>query len=94
MGEFNIDELLPVIGDPEEGRRRVAADRRLMLDSTPEQLREALSSLLSPADAAWFTDDRMREATAQMKEGLEPGDAGYWEDTRAQFMPGASTSSR
>lgn len=46
-----------------------------------------MSSLLSPADAAWFTDDRMEAATAQMQEGLAPGDAGLWEDTEAQFAP-------
>lgn len=87
MGELNADAVKLFLKDRDAARRKGAEDREELLHVTPEQLKEAWASLLSPVDLATLTDDLISFLVASMKDGLAPGDQGWWDDGCAEMAP-------
>lgn len=80
MGERNVEDFKLFLDDRDAARRKTAEDREELLQVTPEQLKEAWASLISPVDLAALTDDLASFLVASMKDGLAPGDQGWWDD--------------
>jgi pimeloyl-ACP methyl ester carboxylesterase len=87
MGQENADDFREYFTDPGAARQSVAKDREEALADTPEHVAKGLASLLSPTDAAVLTGDLAEYLVWSTKEGLAPGDEGWWEDTVAHLGP-------
>ena len=87
MGEDNADDIRLFFDDPEAARKKSVMDREEALEREPETLFESWASLLSPVDAAALTRDFASYLTFCIKEGLAPGDQGWWDDGRAHLVP-------
>jgi pimeloyl-ACP methyl ester carboxylesterase len=80
MGELNVEDFKQMVEDREAARVKSRRDREELLELSDSQLLEAWSTLLSPPDVAWLTEERVAFLLASIKEGLAPGDEGWWED--------------
>jgi pimeloyl-ACP methyl ester carboxylesterase len=87
MGQENVDDTKLLLDDPAAARRKLVTDREELLQVTPDQIVQAWSTLVSPADAAVLTGDFAAYLVASMKDGLAPGDQGWWDDGRAHVGP-------
>ncbi|MGA2529572.1 MAG: alpha/beta hydrolase [Acidimicrobiales bacterium] len=87
MGQDNIDGFTLYQQDPVAARARSLEDREALLKATPETLVEAWSTLLSPTDAAVLSGELAAFFVNHMKEGLAPGDQGWWDDGVAEVGP-------
>jgi pimeloyl-ACP methyl ester carboxylesterase len=86
MGELNAEDIKLYFSDPEACRRDTREARERMLAATPEQFAEEIQSLLSPVDAEALTGDLAHWLTESQKDGLSPGDQGWWDDGAAHLM--------
>jgi pimeloyl-ACP methyl ester carboxylesterase len=86
MGQANADDIRLFLNDPAAARKKSAQDRSDALQRTPETVQAGLASLLSPADAAVLTYD-VACFVASTKDGLGPGDQGWWDDGCAHMAP-------
>jgi pimeloyl-ACP methyl ester carboxylesterase len=87
MGQDNIDDFKLFLEDPQAAREKTAKDREDMLHVTPDQVVVALASLLSPTDQAALNDELASFLVASIKDGLAPGDQGWWDDAGAHMAP-------
>jgi pimeloyl-ACP methyl ester carboxylesterase len=87
MGQDNIDDVKLYLEDPQAARIKSAKDREQILQVTPDALVGAWATLLSPADAAVLTGELASFMVTSLKEGLAPGDQGWWDDGVAHFAP-------
>jgi pimeloyl-ACP methyl ester carboxylesterase len=87
MGQANADDIRLFLNDPAAARKKSAQDRSDALQRTPETVQAGLASLLSPADAAVLTYDVACFFVASTKDGLGPGDQGWWDDGCAHMAP-------
>lgn len=87
MGEENVEGFTLYQQDPEAARIKHGQDRSELLDVTPEKLLEAWATLLSPADAAVLTGELASFLVDCLKDGLAPGDQGWWDDGMADMAP-------
>ena len=85
MGELNVADFTLLLEDHEAARLRLAEERRELLELTTEELFGAWKSLLSAPDVAWMNEDRVAFLLASMKDGLAPGDEGWWDDSVAEI---------
>lgn len=85
MGQDNVDDMQLFVDDQDAARRKSARDRDELLQVTPEQILEAWASLLSPADAAVLSNELATYLVASMRDGLGPGDQGWWDDACAEM---------
>jgi pimeloyl-ACP methyl ester carboxylesterase len=85
MGELNVEDAKLFFSDPEAARREMGGAREWILAATPEQSGAGIKSLLSPVDAAVLTGDLARWLTESQKDGLAPGDQGWWDDGVSQM---------
>jgi pimeloyl-ACP methyl ester carboxylesterase len=81
MGEFNTEDIKLFLADPEAARRKTHEEWQQSLDTTPEQLAQMLESLLSPVDAAALTGEFAEFLASSQRDGLAPGDQGWWDDS-------------
>ena len=87
MGEENVEGFTLYQKDPVAARIKHGHDREELLDVTPEKLLQAWTTLLSPADAAVLTGDLAAFLVFCFKDGLAPGDQGWWDDGMADLAP-------
>jgi pimeloyl-ACP methyl ester carboxylesterase len=87
MGQENADDFRLYFTDLQAARQSVAKDREEALADTPEEVAKSLASLLTPTDAAVLTGDLAEYLVWSTKQGLAPGDEGWWEDTVALLEP-------
>jgi pimeloyl-ACP methyl ester carboxylesterase len=87
MGEENIEDIKLTLDDPAAARKKARTDWEEMMQVTPEQIVDALKSLLSPVDAAVLTGEFARTMVSAMKDGLAPGEQGWWDDSVASISP-------
>jgi pimeloyl-ACP methyl ester carboxylesterase len=87
MGELNADDMRLMLEDREAARAKEQEERVEMLDATPDQLREALTTLLSAADRAVMTNELAEHFVASAKVGLGANDDGWWDDNVAFVEP-------
>jgi pimeloyl-ACP methyl ester carboxylesterase len=87
MGQENVDDFRLYFADREAARQKVAKDREEALAETPEEVAKGLATLLTPTDAAVLTGELAEYLVWSTKQGLAPGDEGWWEDTEAHAGP-------
>ena len=87
MGEDNAEGIKRYLTDPAAVRRELVTDREELLTVTPAQLLKTLTSVLSNVDAATLTGDFAEWLARCMRDGLAPGEQGWWDDAVAQMEP-------
>jgi pimeloyl-ACP methyl ester carboxylesterase len=87
MGQDNVDDFTLFLEDPAAARRKSAEDREEFLQLTPGQLVKAWATLLCPADVAALTDEVASFLVTSVRDGLAPGDDGWWDDSCAHMAP-------
>ncbi len=83
MGSENAEDFELTIADPAAARAKLERDRLEYLEIEPEQLREAITTLLSPTDRAVLDGELAEYVAACHRDGLAPGGQGWWDDSRA-----------
>jgi pimeloyl-ACP methyl ester carboxylesterase len=87
MGQENADDFRQYFADPAAARQKTAKDRDEALAETPEDVAKGLQTLLTPTDAAVLTGELAEYLVWSTKQGLAPGDEGWWEDAVAHASP-------
>jgi pimeloyl-ACP methyl ester carboxylesterase len=85
MGELNADDTKLFFSDPEASRRKLREEWQEAVAATPEQLAEAIKSLLSPVDAEALTPELAQWLANCDHDGLAAGDQGWWDDAVAHL---------
>ena len=83
MGEFNVEDYRLMMSDRSAWEAKQESDRTLVLQATPDQLLEMLSSLLSDVDRAVITPELGKFLQTQMHEGLRHNANGIRDDSVA-----------
>jgi pimeloyl-ACP methyl ester carboxylesterase len=87
MGQQNADDFRQYFADQQAARQKLAADRKEALAASADDAAKGLETLLSPTDAAVLTGDLAEYLVWSAKEGLAPGDEGWWQDAVAHSSP-------
>jgi pimeloyl-ACP methyl ester carboxylesterase len=87
MGEMNVEDIRLLFDDPVAARAKCESDRVEMLATSPEELVEYLSTLLTPTDAAVLTGELAQYLVDAVRSGLAPGSDGWWDDNVAELSP-------
>jgi pimeloyl-ACP methyl ester carboxylesterase len=87
MGELNVEDIRLALDDPVAARAKGERDREEYLAADPDELAQAMQTLLSPVDAAVFTGELGEYLVACMRDGLAPGADGWWDDGMALITP-------
>jgi len=87
MGQDNVDDIRLYLSDPAAARAKSRKDRLDALERNPDQLGEALKTLLSATDAAVLVDDFADWLILCGRDGLATSDEGWWEDGVAHLSP-------
>ncbi len=87
MGELNAGDFRLYFTDREAARQKLAKEREEALADTPEDVATGLRTLLTPTDAAVLTGDLAEYLVWSTKQGLAPGNDGWWEDSEAFLSP-------
>jgi pimeloyl-ACP methyl ester carboxylesterase len=87
MGQDNVDDIRLYLADPAAARAKSRQDRLDALGRSPDQLGEALKTLLSATDAAVLVDDFADWLILCGRDGLATSDEGWWEDGVAHLSP-------
>ncbi len=80
MGELNAEDIKLYFTDPEEARRTLREDWKGAVTATAEQFAEVLKTVLSDVDAQALTGDVAEWLAITSRDGLAPGDQGWWDD--------------
>jgi pimeloyl-ACP methyl ester carboxylesterase len=86
-GDRNREESELLLSDREAARKQTRADWEEFLKITPDEFLESWGSVLSSVDRAVMTAAYAEEFLASAKDGLSPGDQGWWDDDLAQMSP-------
>jgi pimeloyl-ACP methyl ester carboxylesterase len=87
MGDANADDVALFLDDPVAAREKSRADRLELLEATPQDLYRIYASLLSPVDAAVFSQEMAEYFVRCNLDGLAQGDEGWWDDAVAHMEP-------
>jgi pimeloyl-ACP methyl ester carboxylesterase len=87
MGDLNADEIEIAARGYDALYEHIAGIREELIDSTAEQGKEMMASLLSPVDRDALTDDLAAFMHANAMEALAPGAAGWTDESLAEFQP-------
>ncbi|MGP7998978.1 MAG: alpha/beta fold hydrolase [Streptosporangiaceae bacterium] len=87
MGQENADDFRRFFTDQQAARQKMARDRAESLAATPDDVAKTLETLLTPTDAAVLTGELAEYLVWSTKDGLAPGDEGWWEDLVAMASP-------
>lgn len=87
MGEMNVEDIRLLFDDPVAARAKCESDRVEMLATSPDELVEYLSTLLTPTDAAVLTGELAQYLVDAVRSGLAPGSDGWWDDNVADLSP-------
>jgi pimeloyl-ACP methyl ester carboxylesterase len=86
MGELNSEDIKLSLADPDEARRRLREDWKEVVETRPEQLQEILTTVLSPVDSAALTPELAEWLARVNRDGLAPGEQGWWDDGMSHVM--------
>jgi pimeloyl-ACP methyl ester carboxylesterase len=87
MGEENVEDMQLYLSDREASRKKIRQDWEETISVTPEQLAESMKTLLSDVDAAVLTGEFARYMVRCIRDGLAPGEQGWWDDGVADIAP-------
>jgi pimeloyl-ACP methyl ester carboxylesterase len=88
-GQDNVDDVKLYFADPGAAREKSMKDRDQVLETTADQQKKTLASLLSGTDAAVLTGEFAEWLLGCEQTGLAPGDQGWWDDGAAVLSPWA-----
>jgi pimeloyl-ACP methyl ester carboxylesterase len=86
-GKDNLDDIELYLSDPEAARKKARKDWEETITVTPEALADAWKTLLSDVDAAVVTGEFAQHVVRSIREGLAPGEQGWWDDGVAHMAP-------
>lgn len=87
MGQDNLEDMQLFQSDRDAARQKARKDWEEEISVTPDQLREAWKTLLSDVDAAVVTGEFARHMVRCIRDGLAPGEQGWWDDGVADMDP-------
>jgi pimeloyl-ACP methyl ester carboxylesterase len=87
MGKDNADDFLLMQEDVAASRAKMHDDWEKALATPVEDMAKGMESLLTPTDAAALTGELAEYLSWSSKDGLAPGDEGWWEDSVAFSGP-------
>jgi pimeloyl-ACP methyl ester carboxylesterase len=87
MGKDNADDFRLMQEDVTASRAKMHDDWEKALATPAEDMAKGMESLLTPTDAAALTGELAEYLSWSMKDGLAPGDEGWWEDSVAFSGP-------
>jgi len=87
MGQDNARDFKLMQDNLAAARAKMTKDREEFLATPNEDIAKGMASLLTPTDAAALTGDMAEHLSCSIKDGLAPGDQGWWEDSVAFFGP-------
>jgi pimeloyl-ACP methyl ester carboxylesterase len=87
QGEQNLAEWAAAVEGPDVLQAHLEPFARELLETTPEQMRDVLDTLLPPVDRAVLTGDRAEHAHRSDELSLAPGVAGWRDDDLAFIRP-------
>lgn len=87
MGDQNIEEFGLALDGTDALVPYLERDAAAFREATPEQIKDLMSTLLPPVDAAVLTGDRAKYAKAQFERAVEHGVAGWRDDDIAFTKP-------
>ena len=87
MGQDNAEDIQLFLRDPAAARAKMKSDREAMLATSAADLAAFIQTVLSPADAAAMRNGMADYLTYCDREGLAPGDQGWWDDSVAMARP-------
>ncbi len=80
MGELNVEGFNAIRAGEEQHRVQHEREREGVRGATPEQLLEAWSSILGPADREVLTERLVEFALESIAAGIEPSSDGWFDD--------------
>jgi pimeloyl-ACP methyl ester carboxylesterase len=80
MGELNADDFQLFLRDRPAARAKLENDRVEMLGANAEQIQVIFKTLVSPGDAAVFTQELAQYFVDSAVAGLGAGVEGWWDD--------------
>ena len=83
MGKSNADDIQLLLQDPGSARAKWKRDREELLAGTGRRLAQSLETLLSPVDRDVLTSGFTDWLADGFRDGLAPGDQGWWDDSVA-----------
>ena len=87
MGEDNLEDIQLFLSDRDAARTKARKDWEETISVTPEQLAQAWKTLLSDVDAAVVTGEFAQQMVDGIRDGLAPGEQGWWDDGVASMSP-------
>jgi pimeloyl-ACP methyl ester carboxylesterase len=87
MGEANVEEFNAAFAGPEKLAPLLEHEAAEFRGSTPEQIKEAMASVLPPVDAAVLTGERAEHWKRSSDRALTQGIAGWCDDDLAFVKP-------
>ncbi|MGZ4183918.1 MAG: alpha/beta fold hydrolase [Solirubrobacteraceae bacterium] len=87
MGADNVEDMKLFHADREASRKKARTDWEAEISVTPDQLAEAWKTLLSDVDAAVVTGEFAQHMVDSIRDGLAPGEQGWWDDGVAGMAP-------
>jgi pimeloyl-ACP methyl ester carboxylesterase len=87
MGQGNVDDIQLYLSDPEAARAKCREDWGEFRCATPDQLAEGMAAQVSPVDREALTGELADWLVSYMRDGLSPGDQGWWDDGVAHCQP-------
>jgi len=87
MGDLNTEERDVMQQGEEAYHAYLQVQAAELAGSTPDELREAMASLLSPVDRAALTGDVIEHMHATMTEALAAGIEGWADESEAVYEP-------
>jgi pimeloyl-ACP methyl ester carboxylesterase len=87
MGEDNVEDIQLILADEAAAMEKHKQEWAEMREVTGTAIAASMRSLLTPVDAAVLTGELAEYFAFTMRDGLEPGPEGYWDDSLALVRP-------
>jgi pimeloyl-ACP methyl ester carboxylesterase len=87
MGGANVEDMQLYLSDQDASRKKIRKDWEETISVTPDQVAESFKTLLSEVDAAVLTGEFARYLVRCIRDGLAPGEQGWWDDGVADISP-------
>lgn len=87
MGAQNVEDTRLFFENADAARAKSHQDRDDLVATTAEGMADFLATLLSPVDRAVLTGEFVQWLLASARDGLAPGDQGWWDDSVAMCTP-------
>src|SRR5262249_53303693 len=87
MGEGNVEDMQLYLSDRDASRKKIRKDWGGEFSVAPDQFPQSSNTLLADGDAAVLTGEVARYLVRCIRDGLAPGEQGWWDDGVADISP-------